>query len=330
VSPEEAIRMTTSPAVPTTALDVVAGRDLSGTVAVVTGASVGLGLETARALASAGARVLLANRDPVASAAAVDDIRATAPHAQLAVVELDLASLAAVRRGATAVADAVDHVDVLVNNAGVMATPFERTADGHERQFGTNHLGHFLFTMLLLPALLASGRGRVVNVSSHGHRSSDIDWDDPDYEQRPYDKWQAYGQSKTANILHALELDTRFGPRGVHAYSVHPGLVATKLGRHLTRDDVRELMERVRQSQEAATGEPAERPRPRDPAVGAATQVWCAVSEELDGHGGAYCEDLHVSAPLDTAPPGEGYAPYARDPAGAARLWELSERVVSG
>jgi NAD(P)-dependent dehydrogenase (short-subunit alcohol dehydrogenase family) len=312
----------------TTALDIVAGHDLTDTVAVVTGASVGLGLETARALAASGAHVLLANRDPVASKVAVDDIRTTTRGARLDVVELDLSSLAAVRRAAAAVADVVDRVDVLVNNAGVMATPFGRTADGHELQFGTNHLGHFLFSILLLPALLASGRARVVNVSSHGHRSSDVVWDDPDYERRPYDKWQAYGQSKTANILHALELDTRFGSRGVHAFAVHPGLVATRLGRHLTRDDLRELMERVRQSQEAATGAPAERPQPRDPSFGAATQVWCAVSEDLEGHGGAYCEDLHVSLPMGQAPPGEGYAPYARDPASAARLWELSERLV--
>jgi NAD(P)-dependent dehydrogenase (short-subunit alcohol dehydrogenase family) len=322
--------MTSPPTAPTTALDVVAGRDLTGTVAVVTGSSVGLGLETARALAAAGARVLLANRDPAASATAVEDIRATDPVARVEVVDLDLASLSAVRRAAAEVASRVDRLDVLVNNAGVMATPFGRTADGHELQFGTNHLGHFVFTAELLPVLRASGHARVVNVSSHGHRSSDIDWDDPDYERRPYDKWQAYGQSKTANILHALELDTRHAADGVHAFSVHPGLVATRLGRHLTRDDLRELMDRVRQSQEAATGAPAERPRPKDPAVGAATSVWCAVSEELDGHGGSYCEDLHVSACVDEAPPGEGWAAYARDPASAARLWELTERLVAG
>jgi NAD(P)-dependent dehydrogenase (short-subunit alcohol dehydrogenase family) len=313
---------------PTTALDVVAGRDLSATVAVVTGASVGLGLETARALAAAGARVIMANRDPVASAAAIADIRTTAADARVEVVALDLGSLADVRRAAAEVLERTDRLDILVNNAGVMATPFGRTADGHERQFGVNHLGHHALTAGLLPALRASGRARVVCLTSAGHRSSDIVWDDVDYERRPYDKWQAYGQSKTANILHALELDTRFGDVGVHAFSVHPGLVATHLGRHLTRDDLRELMERVRQAQEASTGEPAERPRPRDPAVGAATQVWCAVSEDLDGHGGAYCEDLHVSGPMDSAPPGEGHAPWARDPASAVRLWELSERLV--
>jgi NAD(P)-dependent dehydrogenase (short-subunit alcohol dehydrogenase family) len=316
----------------TTALDVVAGRDLGGTVAVVTGASAGLGLETARALASAGAHVVLATRDPAATKVAVDDIRTTAPAARLDLVALDLTSLAGVRAAAAAVAETVERVDVLVNNAGVMATPFGRTADGHELQFGTNHLGHFALTAGLLPLLRAAaataGGARVVNVTSAGHRSSDIHWDDPDYERRPYDKWEAYGQSKTANILHAVELDTRFAGEGVHAFSVHPGLVATKLGRHLTRDDLRALMERVRQSQEAATGAPAERPVPRDPAIGAATQVWCAVSEELDGHGGAYCEELHVSLPMDEAPPGEGYARYARDPASAVRLWELTERLV--
>jgi NAD(P)-dependent dehydrogenase (short-subunit alcohol dehydrogenase family) len=285
--------------------------------------------------------VLLANRPSAASAAAVESVRASAPSAAdrgadtgagtghaVAAVDLDLGSLAAIRAAAATVAGAVDRVDVLVNNAGVMATPFGRTADGFELQFGTNHLGHFLWTGLLLPLLAASGDARIVNVSSHGHRSSDIVWDDPNYRERPYDKWQAYGQSKTANILHALELDTRYGASGIHAFSVHPGLVATKLGRHLTREDLRDLMERVRQSAEAATGAPAERPRPLDPAIGAATTVWCATSPALQAHGGAYCEDVHVSAPMETAPAGEGYAPYARDPASAARLWRLSEELV--
>jgi NAD(P)-dependent dehydrogenase (short-subunit alcohol dehydrogenase family) len=311
-----------------TAADVVAGMDLSGRVAVVTGASAGLGLETAGALAGAGARVVLANRSSEASAAAVEAVRARARGGAVDAVALDLGSLAAIRTAAAAVADTVDRVDVLVNNAGVMATPFGRTADGFELQFGTNHLGHFLWTALLLPLLAASGSSRVVNVSSHGHRSSDIVWDDPNYLERPYDKWQAYGQSKTANILHAVELDARYGASGIHAFSVHPGLVATKLGRHLTREDLRDLMERVRQSAEAATGAPAERPRPLGAAIGAATTVWCATSPDLDGHGGAYCEDRHVAEPMGTAPAGEGYAPYARDPAGAARLWRLSEDLV--
>ncbi len=316
---------------PTTALDVVAGRDLGGTVAVVTGASVGLGLETARALAAAGAHVVLANRDPVASKTAVDEIRTTAPGARLEVVALDLTSLAAVRAAAVAVAEAVDRVDVLVNNAGVMATPFGRTADGHELQFGTNHLGHFAFTAGLLPLLRAGGRARVVNVTSAGHRSSDIDLGRP--------RLRAPALRQVAGVR-AVE-DGEHPPRARARHPLRWGRAARvlactrgwwppELGRHLTRDDLRELMERVRQSQEAATGAPAERPVPRDPAIGAATQVWCAVSEDLDGHGGAYCEDLHVSAPVGEAPPGEGYAPYARDPASAVRLWELTERLVGG
>ena len=296
----------------TTTDEVLAGVDLSGRVALVTGASAGLGAETARALAAAGAHVVLAVRNPERGERAAGAIRERVPGASLEIRVLDLASLASVRAFAKSFLESHDRLDLLVNNAGVMATPFGRTADGFELQLGTNHLGHFLLTGLLAPALLAAAPARVVNLSSGGHWGSDIVWDDPNYERRDYDKWAAYGQSKTANILFTVELDRRLGARGVHAYAVHPGMIITELGRHLSRDDIAELGARAK-----ARG--TELPPYKPVEAGAATSVWAATSSELEGTGGVYCEDCGVSA---------GHAPWALDPAGARRLWTLSEELV--
>jgi NAD(P)-dependent dehydrogenase (short-subunit alcohol dehydrogenase family) len=275
----------------TTADEVVDGVDLTGTVAVVTGASSGIGAETARVLADAGATVVPGTRD----------------------AGLDLASLAAVEAFAGSVLDAHDRIGLLINNAGIMAAPFGRTAEGFEGQFGTNHLGHFLLTGLLAPALVAGAPGRVVNLSSAGHRITDIHWDDPNYETRPYDKWEAYGQSKTANILFTVALERRLGPVGVHAYAVHPGMIATNLGRHLDRSDLAALNDRAKRS--PGGGLPGYKSIP----AGAATTVYAATSPDLEGSGGVYLADCAVT---------DDHAPWALDPASADRLWELSERLV--
>jgi NAD(P)-dependent dehydrogenase (short-subunit alcohol dehydrogenase family) len=296
----------------TTTDEVMAGIDLHGSTAVVTGASTGLGLETARALAAAGAHVVLAARDTNKGAAALATIRNGVPNASVEPAVVDLGSLASVRAFADDLRQRITSVDILVNNAGVMYTPFERTSDGFEMQFGTNHVGHFLLTNLLVPALLAGSSARVVNLSSGGHRSSDIIWDDPNYEHRPYDKFEAYGQSKTANILFTVELDRRLSSRGVRAYAVHPGMIATELGRHMTRDDMKEL--RARASSAPGGGLPPLKSIP----AGAATSVWAATAPELAGIGGVYLADCHVAEASD----------YAVDPAGAARLWALSEDLV--
>ena len=230
----------------TTTGEVMAGVDLSSRLAIVTGSSTGIGAETARALAAAGAHVVLAarNRDRTEEVAA--SIRESVPGAEVEVGLLDLTSLDSVRAFASWYLAEHDELHLLVNNAGVMYTPFGHTTEGFELQFGTNHLGHFLLTCLLVPALLAGAPSRVVNLSSGGHVGSDIVWDDPNFERRDYDKFAAYGQSKTANILFSVELDRRLGGHGVHAYAVHPGMIATELGRYMTREDMNALMERAK------------------------------------------------------------------------------------
>jgi NAD(P)-dependent dehydrogenase (short-subunit alcohol dehydrogenase family) len=290
----------------TTTDEVLDGVDLHGRLAVVTGASSGLGAETARALAAAGARVVMAVRN----VSAVGD-----GDAEAEVRELDLASLASVRAFTDGFLASHDRLDVLVNNAGVMATPLRRTAEGFESQFGTNHVGHFLLTNRLRPALDAAGAARVVNLSSAGHRMSDIQWDDPNYERRPYDKWEAYGQSKTANVLFTVALERRLAPRGGHAYAVHPGMIATNLARDVTKADFDDLIAR----RTPGPGETGGMPALKSIAAGAATSVWAATAPELDAHGGAYLEDCRVSAAM----------PYASDPEAAERLWTLTEQLVA-
>jgi NAD(P)-dependent dehydrogenase (short-subunit alcohol dehydrogenase family) len=296
-----------------TTADVLDGVDLAGKTALVTGASGGLGRETARALAAAGAAVVLASRDAARNEAAARAIRDDLGGVKVDCLELDLASLASVRAAARRFLGSHARLDLLINNAGVMATPFGRTADGFETQLGTNHLGHFVLTGLLAPALLAAAPARVVNLSSGGHMISDVHWDDPNFERHEYEKWAAYGQSKTANLLFTVELERRLGPLGVHAYGVHPGMIMTDLGRHLTAEDVAAL-------QEMAKGAPGGGLPPfKSVPEGAATTVWAASAPELAGRGGSYLADCAVSAE---------HAEWALDPARARRLWELSERLV--
>jgi NAD(P)-dependent dehydrogenase (short-subunit alcohol dehydrogenase family) len=296
----------------TTTDEVLAGVDLTGRVAIVTGASAGLGLETARALAAAGAHVVFGVRDTAKGEAARDAIRASVPDSALELATLDLASLASVRAFASWFAATHERLGLLVNNAGVMYTPMLRTAEGFEMQFGTNHLGHFLLTNLLVPQLVAGSPARVVNLSSGGHQGSDILWDDPNFERAPYDKFTAYSQSKTANILFTVELDRRLAPHGVRAYAVHPGMIVTELGRHMTRDDLVALRERAKKGPSGGL------PAYKSIEAGAATSVWAATASELDGTGGIYLADC---APATAAP-------WATDPDAARRLWELSERLI--
>lgn len=282
-------------------------------VAVVTGATTGLGLETARALAEAGLHVVLTARTFEKGEAAVATVRDRVTGAAVEHMTLDLASLASVRAFADAFTARHDTLHLLVNNAGVMYTPFARTADGFELQFGTNHLGHFALTGLLMPLLLDGAPARVVNLSSAGHRSSDVLWDDPNFERHEYDKFAAYGQSKTANILFTIELERLYAARAVHAYAVHPGVVATELARYMTRDDMAELGNRARRMSGGGM------PKPVSVEVGAATTVWAATAPELDEHGGAYLADCAIS---------DEVMPYARDPEAARRLWEISEDLT--
>lgn len=301
-----------------TALEVVDGVDLTGTVCVITGASAGLGRESARALAKTGAHVILAARNRAALADTEEWIRAEVPDAATSTVELDLTSLVAIGSAAKAIDAIAPAIHVLMNNAGVMFTPLGRTVDGFEMQFGTNHLGHFELTRLLEPQLAAADGARIVNLSSDGHRLSDVDLDDPNWQHRDYDKFAAYGASKTANILHVVELDRRLRDQAIRAYAVHPGVVATSLARHMSRDDFTALTEFV----PSDPGQEKVDVR-RDftmPEHGAATQVWAAVADDLADVGSVYLADCRIQ---------EGMAPYAMDEAHAHRLWEISERLCA-
>lgn len=296
----------------TTTQDVIQGADLSGRTAVVTGATTGLGRETARALAATGAHVVVCGRTTEKCEAAMAAIRDDVPEASLEAQTFDLADLGTVRAGADALLARHERIDLLINNAGVMFTPQGTTVDGFETQFGTNHLGHFVLTNRLLPALVAAAPSRIVNLSSAGHFTSDVIWDDPNFETTAYDKFNAYGQSKTSNILFSVELDRRHAASGVRANAVHPGMIMTDLARHMGPDDMTELQERA--SKRAGPG----LPEFKTVEQGAATSVWVAVSGEMADVGGKYCEDASVSTP----------APYAVDVDAAARLWAMSEAFV--
>ena len=304
----------------TTTDEVLDGVDLSGTSVLVTGASAGLGEETTRALAARGARVAMAVRDVARGDAAVARIRADVPDADLEVRELDLASLASIRAFASSFLAAHDRLNVLIDNAGVMACPQDATADGFELQFGTNHLGHFLLTTLLLPALLAGAPSRVVVLSSAGHKMSDGVLDDPRYERSPYDPWVAYGRAKESNVLFANELDRRHGAAGLHAWSVHPGAIITDLGRHLTEETMTSIAE-------ARKGRA--QPEWKSVPEGAATSVFGATDAGLLADGGRYLEDCGVAEIITEVGAPNGVMAAALDPKRAAALWTLSEDLTS-
>ena len=303
-----------------TAQEVIAGHDLSGQTALVTGAASGIGVETAAALLGAGARVLIAVRDAAKGEAVAASLRERTGNASIQVIDLDLGSLASVRRAAASVLELAPRLKLIINNAGVMATPFLHTADGFETQFGTNHLGHFELTRLLMPALIAAAPSRVVALSSLGHRRSDVILEDLNYERRPYDRWEAYGNSKTANALFALGLTQRYAAQGVTANSVHPGGIMTGLQKNVPIEEQRAMGWMDEHGTLNAVFKSTEQ--------GAATSIWAAVGRELDGVGGLYLEDCHEALPFDAARPGSGYMPYLRDVAHADALWDASLKLV--
>lgn len=305
--------------------EVLQGIDLSGKRVLVTGVSAGLGVETARALAAHGAQVVGAARDLAKAEAATAAVRTDAANGGgLELVELDLASLASVRACADALLADGRPFDVVIANAGVMATPYGRTADGFETQFGTNHLGHFVLVNRI--ASLIRPGGRLVNLSSAGHRYSDVDLDDPNFERTDYDPMVAYGRSKTANILFAVEFDRRHRERGVRATALHPGGIQTELGRHMP-DRLEELVARIN-ADLAAAGQPPFQFKTIP--QGAATSVWAAFVAPADEVGGRYCENCHVS-PISEGiitPVSEGVRAYGLDPEHAKALWAKSEEMV--
>lgn len=306
----------------TDARTVLRGQDLTGRTAIVTGGATGIGVETARALAEAGAEVVIAVRKPDLGVAAAEDVNRTAKGPGARVQHLNLADLASVRAFAADWGSKPLHL--LINNAGVMATPFSHTADGLEMQIGTNHFGHFLLGTLLAPSLergAESGRAsRVVSLSSIGHRRSDIIYEDIDFERRPYEKWSAYGQSKTANALFAVGFHQRFEDRGITANSVMPGGIMTPLQRHLPREE-QIAMGWMNEAGVVAQGF-------KTPAQGASTSVWAAVGPELEGVGGLYLEDLAQAPPATRENRLGGVEAYALDPENAERLWAVSETTV--
>lgn len=293
----------------TTASDVLQGYDLTGRTALVTGGHSGLGLETTRALARAGAHVMVAARHPETARVALEGL------SSVEVCALDLADLRSVRVFAQSFLTRGQHLDMLIGSAGIMACPETRVGPGWEAQFATNHLGHYALVNQLWPAL--KGSARVVMVSSAGHRLSAMRWDDVQWTQG-YDKWLAYGQSKTANALFAVELDRLAQGQGVRAFSVHPGKIMTPLQRHLTREEM------MAAGWVDAQGHPLD-PTFKRPEQGAATQVWAATSPQLAGRGGVYCEDVDIAVINDgSLPGGMGVQPYAIDVGQAERLWQLS------
>ena len=304
--------------------EVLDGVDLSGRVFVVTGSSSGLGEESARGLAARGAHVAMAARDAVKNAEAAERVRASVPDADLSVHELDLADLSSVARFAERAAGVLDRIDVLINNAGVMACLEGRTADGFETQFGTNHLGHFALTLRLMPLLRRADSPRVVTLSSGGHRIADVDLADPNFEATPYDGWIAYGRSKSANAHFAAELARRAG-EPMLSFSVHPGAIVTRLGRHLTPELTEALMARARASASRQGGSSGGGMRFKSVEAGAATQVWAATSPDAADHNGGYLADCGPTAP---GPGEQGYEPWIADASTAGQLWELSESLV--
>ncbi|MET8809617.1 SDR family NAD(P)-dependent oxidoreductase [Streptomyces sp. NPDC004546] len=307
-------RITSPFSATSTAVEVVNGIDLHGKQMIVTGGSSGIGIETARALATAGASVTIAVRNPEAGRSVADKINAGLDSPRVTVAHLDLADLTSVRRFATGWGKMPVHA--LIDNAGIMATPLTRAASGWESQFATNHLGHFALANLLHDALAAANGARIVSVSSRGHLRSPVVFDDINFTERAYDPWLAYGQSKTANVLFAVDATRRWADDGITANALHPGGIWTNLVRYLP-EDVRESL-RTDPTAEYKTAE-----------QGAATSVFVATSPLLDGVGGRYFEDCNQALPHTGGTERVGVADYALDAEAAQRLWDISAHAIS-
>jgi NAD(P)-dependent dehydrogenase (short-subunit alcohol dehydrogenase family) len=309
--------------------DVLSGVNLKGKRILVTGVSAGLGVETARSLAAHGAHVVGAARDLNKAKTATEQVLndAAANGGSLELVELDLANLKSVRACSDRLLAKAEPFDVVIANAGVMATPFGHTADGFETQFGTNHLGHFVLVNRI--ASLIRDGGRLINLSSSGHRYSNVDLEDPSFEHTPYEPFVAYGRSKTANILFAVAFDKRHRDRGVRAAAVHPGGIQTELARYLDASRMQKIVEQINQ-QLAAEGKPAF--KFKTVPQGAATSVWAAVVAPADEVGGRYCENCHVGQivpdHVTITAISEGVRGYALDAENAEALWKKSEEMV--
>ena len=311
----------------TTTDEVLEGVSLQGRHFMVTGASSGLGEETVRALSSAGAKVTMVARNSDKLDAAADRIRTSVPTTDLQTGLVDLADLSSIRSYAEEYLQEDAPIDVLINNAGVMACPFMTTKDGFEMQFGTNHLGHFLLTNLLMPAIRSGQNPRIINLSSAGHTHSDVSLDDPNFETSEYNAWESYGRSKSANIHFTREIVRRYGDV-IRSFAVHPGVILTELGRHLTPELMEEMVERVkaRSTSSAEAKETGGLPF-KSMEAGAATQVWAATTEDLEENNGAYLGDCKVG--VEGGNPSEnGYLPNIYNEDTAKALWSLSEQMV--
>ncbi len=295
----------------TTTNDIIQGFDCSDKTVLITGASGGLGLETARALGSIGAKLILLARNQDKLKLAKEQLeQQNITHIETVVC--DLSDLQSIQTASKDILDRFSRIDVLINNAGVMACPLSRTAQGFESQFGTNHIGHFYLTLQIIDLLKQAKSARIVNLSSAGHKLAPVNFDDPNYQTRDYEKWQAYGEAKTANALFSIGLEQRYAAFGIHSFAVHPGMIATDLGRHLTEDDFASFKGAQFKSVEQ----------------GAATSVWAACHPELESKGGLYLEDCHIAAKAEPGVDG-GVESYASNIENANTLWDLSESMLS-
>jgi NAD(P)-dependent dehydrogenase (short-subunit alcohol dehydrogenase family) len=309
--------------------DVLSGVNLKGKRILVTGASAGLGVETARSLAAHGAQVIGAARDLNKAKAATEQVSkdAAAKGGSFELIQLDLANLKSVRACADQLLAKGEPLDVVIANAGVMATPFGHTADGFETQFGTNHLGHFVLVNRIAPLIRAGGR--LINLSSAGHRYSNVDLNDPNFERTPYEPFVAYGRSKTANILFAVAFDKRHRDRGVRAAAVHPGGIKTELGRYVEPGRLEKVINEINQQLAAQGKGPFQW---KSIPQGAATSVWAAVVAPAGEIGSRYCENCHVADTVPDDTPitavSEGVRGYALDTTSAEALWKKSEELI--
>nr|WHW29697.1 putative SDR family NAD(P)-dependent oxidoreductase [uncultured bacterium] len=300
-----------------TADQVLDGLNIAGKHFLVTGGSSGLGAETARALAAKGAEVTITARDTGKAKRITDSIRVATGN-EVAIEQLELGSFTSIREFAERINSSGKKIDILINNAGVMACPHNTTEDGLELQFGSNHIGHFLMTNLVKDSIVEGGR--VVSLSSAGHKMAPVDFDDPNFEHRDYDKWLAYGQAKTANALFAVGLNSRLAKRCIEAFAVHPGVIVTDLGRHLSKQDVLQMAASMGDNMQYKSVE-----------QGAATQTLAATEPELAGKGGSYlanCQICELSADENDIADETTVRAYAISQENADRLWSLSEKIV--